>query len=111
MNPRLIWFIPLAGVIALLAVMGLRLGWIAATLTETDVINRHAAIYLSEGGASETDCFAFPSQTRGIWIVVRCTSHLDTPSMIVEYHVNRLGGLEYSGPPKRGSLTQKELDA
>jgi hypothetical protein len=110
---RVIWFVPFAGLIALLAVTGLRLGWIASSLSETDVINKFVGLYLGEAGAraQPTDCIAFPSQSRGIWIVVRCEGGVDTPSRIYEYHVNRLGGLEYSGTPKSPSQSQEELDA
>lgn len=113
MTRRLVWLVPFAGLAALLAVMGIRLGWMASSLTETDVINKYASVYLEELGpqAQPTDCIAFPGQTRGIWIVVRCTRAADDPSMIYEYHVNRLGGLEYSGAPKEPSQMQKELDA
>lgn len=111
MKPRLIWFAPLAGLVSLLVVAGLRLGNHAASLTEADVINEFATIYATEEGGNLTDCAAYPGQTRGIWIVVRCSQAPDAPSMIVEYHVNRFGGLEYSGPPKEGSLSKKDLDA
>lgn len=102
MNARLVWFAPLIVLTLLLALYGFRLGWIAANLTETDVIETQAAAYLTTAGpeAKRTDCVAFPSDQNGIWIIVRCGAVLNASSKVYEYHVNRFGGVEYSGAPK-----------
>jgi len=110
---RVIWFAPLIVLTAVLAVYAFRLGWIAANITETDVINARAADYLEEAGpaAKPTDCVAFPAQHRGIWIIVRCGGGEDAASKVYEYHVNRFGGVEYSGAPKGSGLQLREDDA
>ena len=95
-----------------MAIYGLRLGWIAANLTETDVIKARAAEYVAaHEGAKETDCVAFPGSQGGIWIIVRCGGTSDGPSKVYEYHVNRFGGTEYSGPPKAARQIDRENDA
>ena len=57
--------------LALVAVIGLRLGWLAASLTETDVIERYAAAYLAEAGAGAalSNCHAETAQ--GHWVKLR----------------------------------------
>ncbi|NNE53645.1 MAG: hypothetical protein HKN30_14740 [Sulfitobacter sp.] len=92
--PRWLWWTPLALLVLGFALVGLRYGWIAATITETDVINRYAARYIKErgGDAALADCVAYPGQAgSGIWLVVRCTPDAGEPAT---YRVNRLGGLE-----------------
>lgn len=94
MNPRLILIIPLLIIGGLLAIVGLRLGVMVATTSETDVINRYAAKYVAtypETGAIE-DCHGLPGEGRGVWIIVVCSE--DRPATRMEYRVNRLGGLE-----------------
>lgn len=76
-----------------------RAGYIAAHLTETDVINHYAARYVAEGpdGARATDCVARPGGSEAIWLVVSCGG----PAHIVQYRVDRRGRLimgETSGP-------------
>jgi hypothetical protein len=83
------------------ALMGLRLGWIAATIMETDVINKYAKRYVKAkgGDASLTDCAAYSGAAYpGIWIIVSCKpkGQHDTG---YEYYVNRLGGFEYGDKP------------
>lgn len=113
MSTRLIWFAPLILLTGLLAVYGFRLGWIAANITETDVIEARAAEYLASanGDARPSDCVAFPSQDRGIWIIVRCGGGRDAAITVYEYHVNRFGGVEYSGAPKTDARMKREDDA
>lgn len=110
---RLIWFSPLILLTTLLAVYGFRLGWIAAHITETDVIEAQAAQYLEDAGtgAQVTDCVAYPAQQKGIWIIVRCETARNAASTVYEYHVNRFGGVEYSGAPKGSGLQIREDDA
>lgn len=89
--PRWVWFAPLAILILAGAVWAFRWGWIAATITETDVINTYTQRYLAEGGATArlTDCTAVPGQQTGVWIVVRC---LGTEARY-DYPVDRFGRL------------------
>lgn len=75
---------------------GLRLGYLAMTITETDVINHYAALYARQTGGEMTDCVAFPGAD-GIWIVVAC-GPLCAPERR-EYHVNRVGWLVDGGDP------------
>lgn len=90
--PRWLWFAPLAALVAALAVWGFRLGWIAATITETDVIEAWTAHYLAhEGpGALVTDCTAQPGTDDRVWILVSCVPQSGAR---VDYPVDRLGRL------------------
>ncbi|WP_300031338.1 hypothetical protein [uncultured Roseobacter sp.] len=74
--PRWIWFAPLTCLVLALAGWGFRMGWIAATITETDVIGTFAAEYLRLAGpeARATDCSARPGIRGGVWITVICAS-------------------------------------
>lgn len=89
--PRWLWFAPLAVLATALAAWGFRWGWIAATITETDVINTYAERYLSEGGAAArlTDCTALPGRRDGVWIIVRCVQ----AGARFDYPVDRFGRL------------------
>ena len=89
--PRWALFLPLGLVTLALGLLFFRLGWIAANLTETDVINTYAARYLQEAGptAKASDCVARPAQAPGVWIVVTCAG----AEMRYDYYVNRFGGL------------------
>lgn len=78
----------------------------AAFTTETDVINRYATLYVEHQQragnartARTTDCLAFPGKSPGIWLVIRCRPSSAQYGAALEYHVNRLGGLEYFGNP------------
>lgn len=75
-----------------LGVIGLRFGWQAAKITETDVINRYAAHYVDQTGGDLTDCAASPAvEMAGVWLIVRCASpDLGTSA---RYLVNRFGSL------------------
>ena len=96
--PRWLWWAPFALLTLAAAIYVFRLGVIAATITETDVINRYAQEYLRDAGAgaSLTDCHARPGTAEpGSWIVVVCAG----PDGRRSYHVNRFGGLEYRDRP------------
>jgi hypothetical protein len=100
---RWLWWLPLGLLGLSLALIGLRWGWIAATITETDVIGRYAAHYVaSEGeGAEMSDCVGIPGHDLpGIWIVVRCRPNAGRDSAGRDYFVNRLGGFEYGESPQ-----------
>lgn len=91
------------------AVIGLRYGWIAATISETDVITRYAHKYLSDhgSGAQLTDCVAVPEDALSdIWLVVRCRPKDVNESY--DYHINRLGGLEYEARPRPATLREPQ---
>jgi hypothetical protein len=112
-NAKLIWFAPLILLTGLFALYGFRLGWIAANLTETDVIEARAVDYVTSAGpeAKPSDCQAWPGKHLGIWVIVRCGGASDAASKVYEYHVNRFGGVEYSGAPKAGLRINREDDA
>lgn len=100
--PRWLWWAPFALLTLAGAIYVFRLGLIAATITETDVINRYAQMYVMEGsaGAVLEDCHARPGREEpGIWIVVVCAG----PEGLRSYHVNRFGGLEYRDRPAPSS--------
>ncbi|WP_299736207.1 hypothetical protein [uncultured Roseobacter sp.] len=89
--PRWMWFLPLAVLATALAGWGFRWGWIAATITETDVITTYAQRYLDETGrnARLTDCAGVPGGQSGVWIVVRCIRD----GARYDYPVDRFGRL------------------
>lgn len=87
--PRWLWWTPVGALILGFALIGLRWGWIAATITETDVINRYAAQYVETQGGALSDCVAYPG-LGDVWLVVRCARGQDA---VYAYHVNRLGRL------------------
>lgn len=74
MMARWIWFLPLSLLALGAGIWGFKWGWIAATITETDVITTYAHQYLDEAGsgASITDCTARPGKQPEVWIIVRC---------------------------------------
>ena len=90
--PRWVWWVPLVGATLIGALLAFRYGWIAATITETDVINAMANRYLTQDGGAEaqvTDCVGLAGQMDGAWITVRCGAF--------SYHVNRFGRLISTG--------------
>ncbi len=83
---RLVWWVPLGLATLVGALLAFRYGWIAATITETDVINAMATRYVTQDGgpgASSRDCVGLAGQIEGAWITVRCGDFA--------YHVNRFG--------------------
>jgi hypothetical protein len=93
----------LALLLVLSGMWAFRLGWIAATITETDVITAYSARYLQEHGpaARATDCTARPGHAGGVWIVVTCVG---AQTGYVEYAVDRLGRLVQRPALEDGSL-------
>ena len=68
---RWLWWTPLILLTALGAALAFRAGWIAATVSETDVINAQVARYLAQvPGARPEHCHAEPAP--GAWLVVIC---------------------------------------
>ena len=92
--PRWLWWTPLAVLTVIAGLLVFRQGWIAAHLTETDVINHYAARYVTDHGGQKADCLAVPGRTAGVWIEVRCGAD-------VIYPVDRSGRLvlrDITGP-------------
>ena len=62
------------GVMAVLALgagaLGVAFG-VNATVTESDIINAGAALFVSETGGNLTECLGIPGQGE-VWIEVRC---------------------------------------
>ncbi|WP_229884273.1 hypothetical protein [Roseobacter sp. MH60115] len=89
--PRWLWFTPLALLVVAVAIWAFRLGWIAVTISETDVINTYAQRYLEEAGATArlTDCTGLPGTGEGVWIIVRCVR----AGQRFDYPVDRFGRL------------------
>lgn len=90
--PRWVWFAPLAALAVAIGAWAFRWGWIAATLTETDVITTYSARYLEERGegARLTDCTAQPGALEPVWILVTC---VDQDQTRYDYPVDRFGRL------------------
>lgn len=94
--PRWVWWVPLGLATLVGALLAFRYGWIAATITETDVINAIANRYvLQDGGADARigDCVGLPGLVPGAWVTVRCGQ--------TDYHVDRMGRLIGSGTTAR----------
>lgn len=86
--PRWIRWVPLGFATLAGALLAFRYGWIAATITETDVINAFAKRYVTQDGRADAragDCVGLAGQINGAWITVRCGE--------ISYHVNRFGRL------------------
>ena len=84
--PRVI-FLPLIGLVAAVAALGLVLGGRAATTTETEVIERVAARYAEETGGGRSDCAARPAASAELWLVVSCGGYayfVDTYGRVVD---------------------------
>ncbi len=101
---RWIYWTPLALFILAVGVFFLRAGWVAVTITETDVIEHYAARYVQtqraadpKSKASPLDCVARPSEERGVWIVVQCGVYACDAPTYAEYHVNRIGNVVHGG--------------
>lgn len=108
--PRWVWFLPVGALTAALGLWGFRMGWIASTITETEVIHAYAQRYLAERAAQGaeytaaiTDCVAYPAVQRGVWIVVSCEPGTQNGDVRYTYHVNRFGGLVSKGKPAPNS--------
>lgn len=89
--PRWVWFAPLGLLILLSGVWAFRQGWIAATISETDVIEAWSAHYVTrEVGARRSDCSARPGSSGDVWILVTCV-HSDGRRF--DFPTDRLGRL------------------
>lgn len=65
------FFLPVSLLVTFAAYLGLRAGYVP---TETEIINRYAALYVSDtgGGAQLTDCAATPHPDPAIRMQVIC---------------------------------------
>jgi len=90
-------FLPFAGLVLLTAALAMLLGARAATTTETEVIERVAALYVDKVGAeaARTDCRAVPAQSEGLWLVITCVA---TNGTGFEYFIDRFGRVADSKP-------------
>jgi hypothetical protein len=79
--------LPLVGLVAVAAVLGLSMGRKAALTTESEVIEAVAARYLDEGGSARRDCRARPAVSEGLWLVVTCSR----AGVGFEYFIDRFG--------------------
>ncbi len=68
---RTLFFLPLGALIVFAAYLGLQRGQLPS---ETEIINRYAAIYLdtAPAGASATDCAAAPHPDPAVRMVISC---------------------------------------
>lgn len=89
--PRWLWWMPLVVLTLVGGLLMYRQGFVAANMTETDVINHYAAIYVAEGpeGAKVSNCAARPGDTENVWLIVSCGG----AAHVVQYRVDRFGRL------------------
>ncbi|OAN75880.1 hypothetical protein A8B78_15700 [Jannaschia sp. EhC01] len=64
--------LPLALILTLAGVVGLYLGVASAPLSESEIIERHAADYVAQTGGARTDCYAVPAGVEGVRMIVIC---------------------------------------
>ncbi|WP_416368099.1 hypothetical protein [Tritonibacter mobilis] len=105
---RIAYWIPIAMLALVLAVVGFRYGLIRQGITETDVITLYAQKYLGDhadsgalGSAQISDCAARPAERGHLWtwLVVTCRPEGHTDAGSFRYRINWLGGLiEYIAP-------------
>ncbi len=80
-------FVPLIGVVAAVAVLGLSMGRKAALSSESEVIEAVAERYVDEGGMARSDCRARPAVSENLWLVVTCSRQ----NVGFEYFIDRFG--------------------
>ena len=81
------------------AVLGARIGWRYAHLSETEVITAAVARYLEAEQArghrpAPTDCSARPDMEEAIWIVVTCIPLSDPATARHDYQISRFGQIK-----------------
>lgn len=64
--------VPLAVMLVVAGVLGLWLGRSTAPLSESEIIERHAAEYVAETGGARTDCYGVPAGVEGVRMIVIC---------------------------------------
>jgi len=100
---RWLFWTPVVILTTAVGVWGLRIGWVVATIDESDVILKYAQRYViamhAENESSDarlTDCHAVPGEDAGVWIVVICGQGPCGLSYR-EFHLNRIGGFVHGG--------------
>lgn len=98
MTPRWLFFAPVLALVLAVAGIGLLLGARLALTTETEVIERVAARYVSEASpqAQRSDCQARPAQSEGLWLIVVCAPEQGQGG--VAYFVDRFGRVRDQSP-------------
>jgi hypothetical protein len=100
--PRWVWFAPFGLLVVALALWAFRWGWIAATISETDVIETWTSHYVAHTpGGRATDCTGQPGRQSGIWILVSC---VHAGGQRVDYPVDRFGRLRELAPKPQTGL-------
>lgn len=104
--PRWVWFAPFGLLVVVMAAWGFRSGWIAATISETDVIETYTAHYLRQVPSGRaTDCTGQPGALPQVWILVSCTA---ASGARYDYPVDRLGRLRDIAPVADGLSARPE---
>lgn len=96
---RWMYYAPMIALVVASAVIGLLLGRKAANPDEGAVIERIAALYVSEaaGAARLTDCAARPAASDVLWLVVTCGPPNGT--RVYEYFIDPFGEVEHQNTP------------
>ncbi|MBM1814321.1 hypothetical protein [Pseudosulfitobacter pseudonitzschiae] len=92
LRPRWLYWMPLAVVTVCGALWLFRLGWIAAHVDESALLDHYARLYVAETGegARLSDCVGRPGQGDGVRLVISCTAP-DGGKRV--YAIGRFGGL------------------
>ncbi len=92
LRPRWLYWMPLAVVTICGALWLFRLGWIAAHVDESALLDHYARLYVAEtgGGARRSDCVGRPGQDPAVRLVISCTGTDGTRRV---YAIGRFGGL------------------
>ncbi|ETX14512.1 hypothetical protein OCH239_02815 [Roseivivax halodurans JCM 10272] len=97
---RTVFFLPVAGLVAIAAILGWRQGWIHANVTETQAIAAFAERYLADRAGDGTgataraaECRGVPGAGQGAWLVVVCGPEPHDAARHYTYYVDRAGKL------------------
>ncbi len=92
LRPRWLYWMPLAVVTVCGALWLFRLGWIAAHVDESALLDHYARLYVAETGAGArlSDCVGRPGQGDGVRLVISCTGHDGNRRV---YAIGRFGAL------------------
>ena len=76
LRPRWLYWMPLAVVTICAALWLFRLGWIAAHVDESALLDHYARLYVAEtgAGARRSDCVGRPGQDRAVRLLIQCTA-------------------------------------
>lgn len=100
LRPRWLYWMPLAVVTVCGALWLFRLGWIAAHVDESALLDHYARLYVAEtgDGARLSDCVGRPGQDRAVRLVISCTGHDGNRRV---YAIGHFGGLLENKPASR----------